>query len=61
MKKLHAGNRIAAIVLTLALALSCFCIAPAASAVQTGDVNGDGEISVIDAILVQKMSLGMIA
>lgn len=45
MKSLHLGNKIAAVVLTLALAVSCFCIAPAASAVQADDVSAKATAS----------------
>lgn len=39
MKATHKGNKIIALVLTLALAVSCFCIAPVASAAQTDNVS----------------------
>lgn len=39
MNKISKKSRIAALVLTLVLALSCFCIAPSASAVETANVS----------------------
>ena len=45
MKSLHVGNKIAALVLSLALAVSCFCIAPAASAAQTEDISSKATAS----------------
>lgn len=45
MKSLHLGNKIAAVVLTLALAVSCFCIAPTAMAAQTDDVSAKATAS----------------
>ena len=45
MKSLHVGNKIAALVLTLALAASCFCTAPAAMAAQTDDVSAKATAS----------------
>ncbi|MCQ4022728.1 MULTISPECIES: alpha-amylase family glycosyl hydrolase [unclassified Ruminococcus] len=41
MKSSHLRNKIAAVGLTLAMAASCFCIAPAASAVQTDAVSSN--------------------